>query len=106
MLLFSPDDSDENERTVTEDKQVDQSLLSDEGLEVSVILSDNQGSLDVQNDETVVGKSLGCGYHTVTTVSHRKKLPFDKIKHKITFNKNSVQKNDETSGWQCMLAFP
>ena len=50
---------------MTEDKQVDLSLLSDEGLEVSVILSsDNQGSLDVQNDETVVGKSLGFG--TVT----------------------------------------
>lgn len=43
---------------MTEDKQAELSLLSDEGLEVSVILSDNQGSLDVQNDETVVGKSL------------------------------------------------
>ena len=52
------DDSDDNERTVTEDKQADLSLLSDEGLEVSVILSDNQGSLDIQNDESVVGKLL------------------------------------------------
>lgn len=57
MSCFFVDDSDETERTVTEDKQADMSLLSDEGLEVSVILSDNQGSLDVQNDETVVGKS-------------------------------------------------
>ena len=57
MSCFLVDDSDETERTVTEDKQADMSLLSDEGLEVSVILSDNQGSLDVQNDETVVGKS-------------------------------------------------
>ena len=57
MSCFFIDDSDETERTVTEDKQADMSLLSDEGLEVSVILSDNQGSLDVQNDETVVGKS-------------------------------------------------
>jgi hypothetical protein len=54
---------------VTEDKQVDLSLLSDEGLEVSVILSsDNQGSLDVQNDETVVGKSLGFG--TISWLVH------------------------------------
>lgn len=45
------------EETLPEDKQLDLSLLSDEGLELSVILSDNQGSLDVQNDETVVGKS-------------------------------------------------
>lgn len=57
MSCSFADDSDETERTVTEDKQVDMSQLSDEGLEVSVILSDNQGSLDVQNDETVVGKS-------------------------------------------------
>ena len=57
MCCSFADDSDETERTVTEDKQVDMSQLSDEGLEVSVILSDNQGSLDVQNDETVVGKS-------------------------------------------------
>ena len=57
MSCFFVDDSDETERTVTEDKQADMSLLSDEGLEVSVILSDNQGSLDVQNDEIVVGKS-------------------------------------------------
>ena len=57
MRCSFADDSDETERTVMEEKQVDMSQLSDEGLEVSVILSDNQGSLDVQNDETVVGKS-------------------------------------------------
>ena len=57
MCCSFADDSDETERTVMEEKQVDMSQLSDEGLEVSVILSDNQGSLDVQNDETVVGKS-------------------------------------------------
>lgn len=40
-------------KTTREDKH-DLSLLSDEGLEMSVVLSDNQGSLDVQNDETIV----------------------------------------------------
>lgn len=56
IQFFSDNDGDENERTVTEDKQANLSLLSDEGLEVSAILSDNQGSLDVQDEETVVGR--------------------------------------------------
>ena len=55
-MYFLPDDDDESDRTVTDDKQVDLSQLSDEGFEVSLILSDNQGSLDVQNEETVIGK--------------------------------------------------
>ena len=39
-------------------KEGETSLASDEGLELSAVLSDStlQGSLDVQNEEAIIGK--------------------------------------------------
>ena len=60
-MLVPGHDEDDNERTLTDNemKEGETSLASDEGLELSAVLSDAtlQGSLDVQNEEAIIGTS-------------------------------------------------